>query len=51
MTKSLKIFLAILALVAVVFSLAFFFELGPFSKQKDTSNNQQGPQQNSTNIK
>lgn len=41
MSKSLKIFLAVLILISIGFSLSFFLEFGPFSKKKEVSNNQE----------
>ena len=37
MSKSLKIFLAVLALISIGFSLAFYFEWWPFAKKEVTS--------------
>jgi len=41
MSKSLKIFLAVLALISVGFSLAFYFEWGLFAKKAETSPKEQ----------
>jgi len=37
MSKNLKIILSVLALISIGFSLAFYFEWGPFAKKAETS--------------